>query len=324
MKIFKIVSILLLSIATASVAAWEPTKPITVLIGNKPGSGNELGFRALSAVVNKSKPDVTFIVELRPGGEGTVAMNALYAAKPDGYTVSIPSYMGTFVTNDIWEKDLKKFQYNSFTNVMGMGKSPLTIVANYKSKINTVAELVNLVRTTNSPINFAIGGGAHKMTYEYFMMQADGNKQLVKSVSFLGPLQAVTAVASDTSIEFGIMPISIALPLVQSGKVKVIGITGERRLANLPNAEPIKVNGHYIDVFAAWAMVLPPNTPPEIVQWYLDTFIPTLRSPEVKRYYDDNLIFVEEKDLSPIGFLKSIEQLRGVWIPLSQKINLTQ
>ena len=35
--------------------AWEPTKPITVLIGNQPGSGNELGFRAISAVVNKKR-----------------------------------------------------------------------------------------------------------------------------------------------------------------------------------------------------------------------------------------------------------------------------
>lgn len=317
-----IIKVILIGLLATAAHAWEPTKPITVIIGNKPGSGNEIGFRALSAVVNKTKPDVTFIIELKPGGDGTIAMNAMYAAKPDGYTISIPSYMGTFVTNDIWQKDLMKYQYNSFTNVLGMGKSPLTIVANHKSKINTVAELVTLVRTTTKPINVAVGGGAHRMTYEYFMLQAGGNKNLVKAVPFAGPLPAVTAVASDDIIEFGIMPVSVALPLIQAGKVKVIGITGERRLTNLPNAEPIKVNGHYIDVFAAWAMVLPPNTPQEIVQWYLDAFTAAVKSPEIKHYYDDNLIFVEEKDLTPAGFSRSIEQLRGVWIPFSQKVNL--
>lgn len=323
MRVSKILVALFLGVSLVA-QAWEPTKPITVIVGNKPGSGNEIGFRVLSSVVTKAHPDVSFIFDLKPGGDSVIAMNALMQAKPDGYTVAVPSYMSTFVTNDIWQKDIKKFQYNSFTNIMGMGKSPLTLVANPKSKINTVAEFVNLVKTTDRPVNVAVGGGAHKMAYEYIMLQVGGNRKLVKPIPFMGPLPAVTAVASDGIAEFGIMPITIALPLVQAGKVKVIGITGERRLANLPNAEPIKVNGHYVDVFAAWAMVLPPNTPPEIVQWYLDNFIPAVRSPEVKHYYDDNLIFVEEKELNPVGFLNNIEKLRNVWIPLSQQIDLTE
>jgi tripartite-type tricarboxylate transporter receptor subunit TctC len=301
--------------------AWEPTKPITVLIGNQPGSGNEIGFRAISAVVAKTNP-ATFVIELKPGADSTIAMNHLYEAKPDGYTIAIPSYMSTFVTNDIWQKDIKKFQYNSFTNIFGMGKSPLTIVANPKSKINTVAELADLVKNTDKPITFATGGGAHRMTFEYFMLKAKGNKALVKTAQFPGPLQAVTSVASDAGTEFGIMPIAIALPLVQAGKVKVIGITGERKLDRLPSAEPILVGGSHIDVFAAWAMILPPNTPKEIVKWYQDTFVPALRSQEIKRYYDDNLIFLDEKELNPEGFARGIEKLRSVWIPLSQQVNL--
>ena len=85
--------------------AWEPTKPITVLIGNQPGSGNEVGFRAISAIVEKNNSNAHFIVELKPGADSVVAMNLLYESKPDGYTIAIPSYMSTFVTNDIWQKN---------------------------------------------------------------------------------------------------------------------------------------------------------------------------------------------------------------------------
>ena len=304
--------------------AWEPTKPITVLIGNQPGSGNEVGFRAISAIVNKARPDVTFVIELKPGADSVVAMNALYDAKPDGHTIAIPSYMSTYVTNDIWQKDIKKFQYDSFTTVFGMGKSPLAIVANPKSKINTSAELSNLVKTTDSPITFAIGGGAHRMAFEFFMNKSNGNRDKVKFTQYPGPLQAVTAVASDAGMEFGIMPIAIALPLVQSGKVKVIGITGTRKLANLPSAEPIKVGGSNINVFAAWALALPPNTPKEIVEWYSKTFTPALHSPEIKQYYDNNLIFLDEKEMNPAGFMHGIEALRNVWMPLAQHINLSE
>ena len=320
--ISNLIKIIAVALISTVVHAWEPTKPVTVIIGNQPGSGNELGFRAISAQVAKKHPNVTFIIELKPGADSTIAMNHLYEAKPDGYTIAIPSYMSTFVTNDIWQKDIKKFQYNSFTNVLGMGKSPLTIVANPTSKVNTVAELADLVKNTDKPITFAVGGGAHRMTFEYFMLKAAGNKKLVQTVSFPGPLQAVTSVAGDSGTEFGIMPIAIALPLVQAGKVKVIGITGERKLDRMPTAEPIQVGGSYIDVFAAWALVLPPNTPPEIAKWYQDAFTPALRTADIKRYYDDNLIFLDEKELTSVGFSKGIEKLRSVWIPLSQQVNL--
>ena len=319
MKKFLVSAAILFSLAAH---AWEPTKPITVIVGNQPGSLNETGFRAVAAIVNKTHPGVTFVIELRPGADSVIAMNQLYSAAPDGYTIAIPSYMSTFVTNDIWQKDIKKFQYNSFTNVLGMGKSPLTIVASASSKVNSVADLADLVKNTTKPISFAVGGGAHRMAFEYFMLNASGNKQLVKTVPFPGPLQAVTSVAGDGGTEFGIMPISVALPLVQAGKVKVIGITGDRKLTKLPSAEPIKINGKNIDVFAAWAMILPPNTPKEIVKWYQDTFTPALQSAEIKRYYDDGLNFLDEKELTTEGFGKGIEKLRSVWIPLSQQVNL--
>lgn len=310
-------------LALSSLAhAWEPTKPITVLIGNQPGSGNEVGFRAISAVVNKTRPDVNFVIELKPGGDSVIALNTLYEAKPDGHTIAIPSYMSTYITNDIWQKNIKKFEYNSFETVLGMGKSPLTIVANAKSDINSVADLVKRVQTTNKPITFAIGGGAHRMAFEYFMLKAKGNKQLVKTVQFPGPLQAVTSVAGESGTEFGIMPIAIALPLIQAGKVKPIGITGNQKLARMPNVEVIRVGGSTIGVYAAWAIALPPNTPKEIVKWYADVFTPALRTKEVKQYYDDNLIYLDEADLTQVGFMKEIEHLRSVWIPLSQQVNL--
>jgi tripartite-type tricarboxylate transporter receptor subunit TctC len=310
-------------VSTATMA-WEPTKPINVIIGNQAGSGNEVGFRAISAVVLKNNPSVNFVIELKPGADSTIAMNKLYEAAPDGYTIAIPSHMSTYVTNDIWQSKIKKFQYDSFVTVMSMGQSPLTIVANPKSKINTVSELIRLVQTTDRPVTFALGGGAHRMTYEYFMLNAKGNRAKVDYVMFPGPAQALQSVASDAGTEFGIMPIAIANSLVQSGHVKVIGITGDKRLERLPQAEPIVVGGNHITVMAAWALALPPNTPQEIVDWYAKNFIPAIRSAEVKRYYEDNLISIDPKLLSPQGFDKHILELRKEYMPLAKTIDISR
>jgi len=311
-----------ISVMPLTSAAWEPTKPVSVVIGFQPGSGNEVGFRVLAAEVTKANPNANFLIELKPGADSVIASNYLYEAKPDGYTISVPSYVGTYITNDIWQKDIKKFKYNSFSSVMGMGKSPLTIVANPKSKINTAAELAELVKNTNKPVTFAVGSGAHRMTFEYFMWKAQGNKDLVKFVQYQGPLQAVSATASDAGIEFGIMPISIALPLVQAGKVKVIGITGDQKLAKLPEAEPIKVGGSYIDIYAAWSLVLPPNAPAEIVEWYRRAFTAAMYTPAVKKYYEDNLIIAVPAEMTPAGFDQHIEHLRSIWMPLADQVDL--
>lgn len=299
--------------------AWQPTRPVTVLIGFQPGSGNEVGFRVLSKQVQMTNPDVKFVIELKPGADSVLATNALAAAEPDGHTISIPSYMGTFVTNDIWQRDIKKWQYNSIVNVIGMGKSPMAIVANPKSSVNTPRELNELLRNTNKPITFAVGAGAHRMTWEFIMDHARGNRELVKYAQHQGPLQAVTAVASDAGMEFGIMPVAIAKPLIDAGRVKLIGISGDKKVAGL-DAEPYRVGGKYINVFAAWALSLPPNTPADVVAWYQRQFAAAIKAPEVQQYYRDNYIFVEPSELTPQGLAQHIEQLRATWMPVGDRI----
>lgn len=303
--------------------AWEPTKPVTVIIGFQPGSGNEVGFRVLSKQVQMANPNVKFIIELKPGADSVLATNTLAASAPDGYTISIPSYMGTYVTNDIWQRDIKTWQYNSITSVMGMGKSPMAIVANPKSAVNTPAELNELLRNTTKPITFAVGAGAHRMTWEFIMDKARGNRELVKYAQHQGPLQAVTAVASDAGMEFGIMPVAIAKPLLDAGRVKLIGISGDKRVAGL-DAEPYRVGGQYINVFAAWSLALPPNTPKEIVDWYQAQFAAAVKTQEVQQYYRDNYIFVEPAELTPRGLAQHIEHLRSIWMPVGDRIILAE
>jgi tripartite-type tricarboxylate transporter receptor subunit TctC len=124
-----IAAILLTILANGSALAWEPTKPITVVIGNPTGAGNELAFRKLASIVEKQNPKVTFIIQNQPGADSVIAMNSFVKANPDGYAIALPSHMSTFVTNDVWQKSIMKFRYDEFTPVMTIGKSPLVLVA---------------------------------------------------------------------------------------------------------------------------------------------------------------------------------------------------
>jgi tripartite-type tricarboxylate transporter receptor subunit TctC len=307
--------------------AWEPTKPVAVYIGNTPGAGNEMAFRKLAEIVQKKNPNFVYVVQNIPGADSVIANNKFLEAPADGHTINLPSHMSSYVTNDIWEKNIKKYQFDSFSDVLTMGKSPLVLVASVKSDVNTPQEFVRLIRTATSPINVAIGGGAHRTAFEYLMSKGNGNKDQVKPIKFNGPVPALQSVGQwdgKTGTEFGIMPIAVAKTLIDAGRVKPIGFTGTRKMAQFPTVPLLNTVAPGINVYAAWSIQLPPNTDKEIVAWYQKEFAAAVRSAEYKEYTDANVIFYAEDELTPGGLYKHMTELRAAFIPVLSKIDLSK
>jgi tripartite-type tricarboxylate transporter receptor subunit TctC len=302
--------------------AWEPTRPVTVVIGNAPGAGNELAFRKLAQIVNKTNKKITFVVENRAGADSVIAMNHLMTVAPDGHTIAAFNHMSQYVTQDIWQRDIKRYEYNTFEDVLTTGKSPLVLVAISTSTVNTPDEFAALLRTTQQPVSIAVGSGAHRITYEYLMMKTGGNRSLVKPILFNGPAQALNSVASTAGgTEFGIMPLAIARPLIEAGRVKPIGITGDRKIAQMPNIPLLRKIAPGINVFAAWNLVLPPKTDRVIVDYYADLFARAINTTEYQEWMDQNLVFVDSRELDPDGLRQHARELRQTFLPLANQIN---
>ena len=320
----KLVAILLLIPTLAF--AWEPTKPVVVIVGNTPGAGNEIAFRKLAGIVQKKNPKFVYVVENRPGADSVVAQNHFIQQPADGYTINLPSHMSTYVTNDIWEAKTKKFQYDSFIDVLTMGKSPLVLVASPRSHVNTPVDFLRLIATTTRPINVAVGGGAHRTAYEYLMMKGHGNRDLIKPIKFNGPLPAVISVSTfdGQGTEFGIMPIAVARPLIEAGKVKPIGFTGTHRMPQYPNVPLLNEWVPGINVYAAWSIELPKGTPPDVVAWYQKNFADAVRSEEYREWREQNVVFYEESELTPVGLRKHMDELRATFLPVLKTIDLSK
>ena len=321
--------ILTLILATACVLAqaWEPVKPVTVIVGNTPGAGNELAFRKLAEIVQQTNPKFVYVVSNIPGADSVIAQNKFLTEPADGYTVNLPSHMSTYVTNDIWEKKIKKFQYNDFTEVLTMGKSPLVLVAGTKSSVNTPQEFVKLINTTTRPISIAVGGGAHRTAFEYLMEKGHGNRDMVKPIKFNGPAPAVASVAQyDGTIgtEFGIMPIAVAKPLVDAGRVRAIGFTGTRKMPQFPNVPLLRDVAPGIRVYAAWSLELPKGTPQEVVDWYQQKFSAAVRSKEYAEWMESTVVFYEESELTTKGLNQTMEELRATFLPVLEKLDLSK
>lgn len=306
--------------------AWEPTKPVQVVIGNTPGAGNEMAFRKLAEIVQKRNPNFVYVVQNIPGADSVVANNRFLEAANDGHTINLPSHMSSYVTNDIWERNIKKYNYDSFVDVLTMGKSPLVLVASVKSGIETPQDFVKYIQSGRT-INVAIGGGAHRTAFEYLMDRARGNRDTVRSIKFNGPVPALQSVGQwdgKTGTEFGIMPIAVAKSLIDAGRVKPIGFTGTRRMPQFPNVPLLNSVAPGINVYAAWSIQLPPGTPKDIVEWYQQQFSNAVRSPEYKEYTDANVIFYAEDELTPAGLKRHMDDLRAAFIPVLSKIDLSK
>ena len=319
--------LVLLTLLPVLAFAWEPTKPVTVVVGNTAGAGNEIAFRRLAAIVEKANPKFVYVVQNMPGADSVVANNKIMESPNDGYTINLPSHMSSYVTNDIWEKNIKKYNYDSFTDVLTIGKSPLVLVASPKSKVKTPEEFVQLIRTTTAPISVALGGGAHRTAFEYLIAKGKGNKDLVKPIKFNGPAPAVLSVAQydgKTGTESGIMPIAVAKPLIDAGKVIPIGFTGTKKMPQYMNVPLLNTVAPGINVYAAWAIQLPPHTDKEIVAWYQREFAAAIRSIEYQEWMFSQVIFIEESELTPAGLKRQMDELRRTFLPVLEKIDLSK
>jgi tripartite-type tricarboxylate transporter receptor subunit TctC len=311
----KIIKFLALALLSFSAHAWEPTKPIKVLLGQAPGAGNELSFRAMSMIVNSKNPNANFIYDYKPGADGNIAHNMFNEAAPDGYTVAVPSLQGQFVTGEIWFKDMIKYDPLQWNLITVIAKSPLCIVANPKSTVNTVPELLDTLKRPTRNINFAIGGGAHKVAFTYMMEKTKSPTANSQVVFYKGPAQAVMGVATGDT-EFGIMPIAIAKPLIEGGKVKLIALIGEQQLAGLPKTPLMKDYVPGMNVYAGWIIALPPGTPQDVLEWYETNFTTAIRSSEARRFFEEGLMFTEEREIGSKGARQAVNKLREQWIPI--------
>ena len=199
----------------------------------------------------------------------------------------------------------------------------MAFVAHRDSRVNNMRELIADVRSGRD-INFAVGGSAHYLTFEYFTQNIKADKTRVIPVIFRGPVPAVTSVAGydgKQGTEYGIMPIAPALGLIQSGKVKLLALAGERRLKGLPdNVNLARDFVPGLNLYGCWNFALPPDTPANISEWYVKHVIDAINTVEYQRFMEENFIFLDARSVGPANILKEMSDFRRTWKPYVESL----
>ena len=310
---------LAVALFATSAWAWQPTKPVTVIFPNGPGAGNEISFRIVADIVEKST-GAKFVSEHRPGADGNIAINHFVTTPADGHTIAVPACQSNWVTPEVWYPKVIKYNPMDLEPIANIARSPLAFWAHPSSKINTPEELVAAIRKKERPITVAIGGGGHKLAVEYLTTKLNvvgGDR--VETAMYKGPAQALLDVMGG-HVEFGVTPVAVGYPHVIAGKLKLIGIADTRPLAGLESAPLMSKAAPGLSIHGCWNMVLPPGTPQHIQTWYASHFVPAIRSAEAVAKFKENMMYITPEEHSPAGVRASMAKLQQTWQPIARRI----
>jgi tripartite-type tricarboxylate transporter receptor subunit TctC len=257
-------ALLALAIATlhagaASAQTTYPSRPIKLIVPFPPGGPIDVMARLLSQKL--SATFATVIVENRPGGGGTVALKAVAAAEPDGYTFLFGGTITLSVVPSVMTA-LEGEQIRRMTPVALISSTPFVLIVAPRLPIMTIAELVTYARANPGKLNFGAPAGATPLLVgELFKLRAG---IAFTTVPYRGAANTMNDMLTG-QIDMVIEPTSVSLAHIHEGKIRPLAVTSRTRSAELPALPTMAESGVSGVVAVSWTGVSgPPRLPAEI------------------------------------------------------------
>ena len=254
-----------------------PNRPINLVVAFGPGTGSDTIARILSEKMREILGSPV-TVENRLGGGGVIGTEYVARAKPDGYTLTMgtTSSLGTTpVLNPNAKYDVKK----DFAFISGLAKSDYVIITSTRpGSPQTLGEL--LARLKKEPSSFA-SAGVGTITHLATEMLLHKASLTATHVPYKGSGQVIVDVAAG-QVLFATDSPAAALPLIKSGKLRALAVTGPTRLGALPDVPTVAESGFPgFQVLAWWCLAAPAGTPEAVIKKLSDAAQKAVASPEI-------------------------------------------
>lgn len=240
-----------------------PSKPVTLVVPFPAGGALDAVARPMAEGMRKILGQPV-VVENTPGAGGTLGTGNVARAAPDGYTILLGSVATHAIAAGIYAK-LPYDPITSFAPITQLTRGPLVLAVSPKFERATVADLVAAAKAKPGSINYASTGNgtALHVAGELFKSAAGIH---VQHIPYRGGGQAMTALLAG-EVDYIIGNTQLVRPMVAAGKVKALAVTGEQRLAAMPDLPTLtKAGVPGVDVVTWFGLFAPAGTPPEIVQ----------------------------------------------------------
>lgn len=284
-----------------------PTRPVRMLVSYPPGGPSDLTAR-LAAPHLSDALGQQFIIDNRGGAGGTLAVGLLTQATPDGYTL-LMSAGGEIVIAPNLRKKLPYDPTRDIIPISRVGSSQLALVVHPSVAAKSVKDLVALAKAKPGAINFASAGAgstAH-LAGEQFKFLAGID---IVHVPYKGAGPALTDLVGG-QVQMLISAYSSAFPHIKAGKLRVLGVTGTRRIASAPDLPTIAETVPGYEVLSWYGLHAPKGTPPAIINRLHREMAAMTRKPEIAERL--TALGIEPEGNTPQEFLAQIKTEIASW-----------
>ena len=273
------IAVLLLAGATApGWAQGYPNKPVRILVGYAPGGGTDIMARAIGAKLTDTLKQ-QFVIENRPGANANIAAKVAADAPADGYTILFMS-VAHIMSKPVY-KNLGYDIERDFVPITVVTNVPNVLCLHPSLPVKNVKELIALAKAKPGTLTYATSGvgSPEHFAGEMFKMMT-GTDMLPIPYKGGAPL-AVDLVGGQVMLAFNTAP--PIMPHIQSGRVRAIAVTMDKRVGALPNVPTIAESGVPGYQMSTWyGAVIQAKTPREIVVKLNQEMIKALALPDIK------------------------------------------
>ena len=253
-----------------------PHQPIKIVVPYPPGGGSDGLMRQLAITMSKDL-NTPVIVDNRPGANTMLGTEFVAKQPADGYTLL---YVDSAFTINPALYPMRYSAVDSFAPVALVTEIPLVVLAHNDTPFNTLPEFLANARREPGKRAFASYGQGSRAHLAGEMLAMETQTKLLH-VPFKGSADALNNLMGK-HVDVAITTIEPALPLIRSGKVKILAVTTPHRTPSLPNAPTVAETVPGFATVGWGGVVAPKGTPPDVIKRLGQAIHDGVQKPEVR------------------------------------------
>jgi tripartite-type tricarboxylate transporter receptor subunit TctC len=255
-----------------------PTRPIRVVVPYPAGGLVDLTTRVVTERMAASLGQ-PFVIESRPGANGTIATASVAHAEADGYTLLMIT--DSHGVNPLFYKTLGYDSVKDFAPIGLIGKSPMVLTVHVSVPARTVAELTALARASPGSLTYgSIGvGSASHLAGELFKVRAGVD---LTHVPYRGGAPAVNDLIAGHLKTMFLTPVS-GLPHIRAGRLAPLAIAAPQRFELMPDTPTMAEAGIPLEAAYWIGVAAPAATPPAVIARLEKALAAATASPETQK-----------------------------------------
>lgn len=292
-----------------------PDKPIKLVLSFPPGSTSDLLARYLGEKAGKQLGQ-PLIVESKPGAQGAIAARMVAKSPADGYTIFLGTN-STHAANLFLIKNLGYDPVQDFTPLTQCATNPLLLVVNAKLPAKSVKELIQYAKERPGQLSYGSGNTGSLVAAQLLKTLAGID---AVGVNYPGVAQACNDLVGGR-LDFMMVDPTVARPFIESGRLRVLGITSRERLQSMPQIAPLAELGVENYQYASWAGFFAPRKLPEDIKIKLSRVLQDiLMESETEKYLSNMGMIVQHS--TPQDFSVFVKNQVTVWEKLIKQSGL--